>query len=317
MRSRALRLLSGFALSGLFLYLALRDVAWDQVGEALAGTDWRYATLSALAGLVGVGLRGVRWGAMLRPIQHVPLATLTLATFIGSLANNVLPARGGDLARAFVLARRVDFPLMEALAAVVYARVLDVFAALAILALAMLQPVVPVWTRGVGLTLLLANSSLLVILWLAARHPSHAQRALAWVGRALPRWIGSKVEVRAAALVRGFAASMSRDAFAPVVLSSVALLVVSVGAVYLCLPAVAIEPEVGHAVLTTALVSVASMIPAAPGNLGTIQFACVVGLTAHGVPRGTALSYAFLYHATQYLPPTVVGALALWSTGRR
>ena len=65
--------------------------------------------------------------------------------------------------------------------------------------------------------------------------------------------------------------------------------------------------------LTTGVANLATLVPAAPGYVGTFEAGVV--LAAHGalgVPRGPALSFAILVHAALWLPITVLGALEWW-----
>ena len=75
--------------------------------------------------------------------------------------------------------------------------------------------------------------------------------------------------------------------------------------------ALAINPLA--ALLTTGVANLATLVPAAPGYVGT--FEAGVTLVVHGalgVPRGLALSYAILVHAVLWFPITVVGAIVWW-----
>ena len=46
--------------------------------------------------------------------------------------------------------------------------------------------------------------------------------------------------------------------------------------------------------------TLAIMIPVTPGNIGTFQFACIVGLAFFDVPKDTALGFSLLLVITSY-----------------
>ena len=48
---RALQFAVGLALSGLFLWLALRGEDWGAIRQSLAGVDYRYVALMAPVGI--------------------------------------------------------------------------------------------------------------------------------------------------------------------------------------------------------------------------------------------------------------------------
>jgi uncharacterized protein (TIRG00374 family) len=86
---------------------------------------------------------------------------------------------------------------------------------------------------------------------------------------------------------------------------------------YLCFAALGLDLPLMAGVAVLVLVSMGSMIPSAPGYIGTTQYACVVSLAIYGVGRGEALAFSVVFHATQLLPNTIAGMLALWHEGMK
>jgi uncharacterized membrane protein YbhN (UPF0104 family) len=80
----------------------------------------------------------------------------------------------------------------------------------------------------------------------------------------------------------------------------VAVVLLTLEALQLPLPA-----EAGVVVLV--VMAIGTMIPAAPGYIGTLQYAGMLALLQYGVERSSALSFTLLYHAGQWLPVTAVG----------
>jgi uncharacterized protein (TIRG00374 family) len=105
--ARLLSILFKAAISALLLYLSLRRVDLDSVGQRLGRLDWGWIVL-ILSGLcIQLLLNAVRW----REIITICGARLLLATalrysFIGQFFSQVLPSTvGGDAARIWLLAR--------------------------------------------------------------------------------------------------------------------------------------------------------------------------------------------------------------------
>ena len=57
------------------------------------------------------------------------------------------------------------------------------------------------------------------------------------------------------------------------------------------------------------------MVPAAPGYVGTLNIACVVGLALFGIDKGPASAYSWFYFLSQWLPITSVGLYFLHREG--
>jgi uncharacterized protein (TIRG00374 family) len=99
----------------------------------------------------------------------------------------------------------------------------------------------------------------------------------------------------------------------PISVLSVAVWGCAVAGVWFCLLAFNLELPPLTSVFLIVLLSLGSMIPSAPAFLGTLQYACVVGLGVYDVDRSQALAFSAVYHATQFLPITAAG---LYYAGR-
>jgi hypothetical protein len=56
-----------------------------------------------------------------------------------------------------------------------------------------------------------------------------------------------------------------------------------------------------------AFVGLGVSIPSAPGYFGVFHFAAVMAVGIFAVPETTALGFAIAFHASQFIPVTVVG----------
>jgi len=71
--------------------------------STLQGARWLYLVPNILMVVGVMSIRAWRWQLILRPIARVPFARVYSSTMIGFMANNVLPARLGEIARAVSL----------------------------------------------------------------------------------------------------------------------------------------------------------------------------------------------------------------------
>ena len=106
MRRSLLRGGLGIAISVLSLYLVLRQVDLAAVGRVLgsAAPGWVAGVTACIA--IDVLCRTVRWQGLLAPIQRVRFLPVLGYLLVGYLANNVLPARLGELVRSHYLGDR-------------------------------------------------------------------------------------------------------------------------------------------------------------------------------------------------------------------
>src|SRR3712207_4142321 len=117
----------GIALSALPLWWTLHGAPLGEVWAAVARSNW---PLPLAAKAVGTGIFPIRareWRTILEPaVGRLPFGPLWRATAIGMMVNNVVPARAGELARAYALTRevpRLGFP--ASLASLAVDRVFD------------------------------------------------------------------------------------------------------------------------------------------------------------------------------------------------
>src|SRR4051812_8065800 len=135
----------GIVLSVRFLYFAFRHVQWADAWRAARQANYWLLLLSIIAATGMFPLRARRWRTLLDPVApKLPFGPLWRATAIGMMVNNVLPARAGELARAYVLSREVPaVPFSTGLASLVVDRVFDAIVVLLLLVASMFMPGFP------------------------------------------------------------------------------------------------------------------------------------------------------------------------------
>src|SRR6266540_2508943 len=260
-----------------------------------------------------VGLRAARWKRLVAPIQRVRYLPMLAYLLIGYLANNILPARLGELVRSHYLGDREGMSRASALGTVVVERVIDTVVVVAIGALAILV----LHVRGVvasAVLLGLAFSALLVIglaVGILAHRLPGADRVIAIVER----------RPRIADLGRRLQAGLAVARRPRTVVAAVALSIVAWGGSLLAWAAagqsIGLELSVAEAALLASGVALATAIPSAPGYLGTFELAAVTVGTAIGIPADDAFALALIVHVLILLITSLGGALAFLRFGWR
>jgi len=109
----------GIAISALFLWLALRGLRLADVWQAIRGAQYLWLIPGLAAYWIGVWVRSWRWTYLLRPLKRISTRTAFPIVVIGYMGNNILPARTGELLRAYVLRRSEKVPISGSLATIV------------------------------------------------------------------------------------------------------------------------------------------------------------------------------------------------------
>jgi hypothetical protein len=303
----------GAAISVVAIWLVLRSVDIGQTVEILRAADLGWIALVAAFVVVDLLTRALRWQRLVAPIGHVGFLPMLAYLLIGYLANNVLPARLGELVRSHYLGDREGLSRTTTLGTVVVERVVDfvvvvAIASAAILVLSVRGIVANAVLVGVALAALLAAA---VAIGVAAHRLPGAERIAAIAGR-WPRVMNLAGKLRGGLAVAGRPRTLGE---------ALALSLLAWGATVLAFAAagqaVGIELTIGQASLLAAGVALVTAIPAGPANLGTFELAAVEIAKAVGVPPHEAFAIALLVHATILALTSVGGLVALARLGWR
>ncbi len=305
------RAVLGIAISIASLWFVLRGVDFASVGAILRTAIPAWILVTVLLQTVDVLLRAARWQRLIAPIKWIRFRSMLAYLLIGYLANNILPARLGELVRSHYLGDREDVSRASALGTVVVERVVDtavvvIIGAIAIFVLHVRGVVASAVLVGLAITGLLCVG--LAVGILAHRLPgadriiaiAERRPRIAEVGRRLHD--GLAVARRPRTLVDGVGLSVAAW--------GASLLAVAAAG-----QALGIELTIGEAALFASGIALATAIPSGPGYLGTFELAAVTIGTAIGLSKDQALALGLLIHVTILVLTSVGGAIAFLRLG--
>jgi glycosyltransferase 2 family protein len=300
----------GLLVTGVFTYLAVRDVRLAEAWAALEASNfwWLVPSLAVLA--IFIVIRVLRWRYLFARPTRPPLRAVAGALLIGYLFNNILPARAGEVARVVALKQRAGTSRAETAATVVIERGYDVLCLLLLLFLALpwLPPVS--WLRaavylGIAFAIMLAGAIAVLSIW--------GDRALGLALQPFGRlpFLRERIESVTRSLGLGLAGlRRGRIALAAFGWTLLSWLVLAISFWFVML-AFDLELSPIAALFVVIAVGLAMILPSSPGSLGVFEAAAVLALGAYGVSDSRALSYAIVLHAVNFFPYLVVGFLVL------
>jgi glycosyltransferase 2 family protein len=308
-RRNLVRVLIGSAATGTFLWLFLREVdlgdSWRKI-TSLPG--W---TMIAALGLVlaNVAIMALRWRYLLAGAGYrIGTRKLFSTVAVGRGANNILPARGGDLLRIESLRER-HVPAFVSAGTLFAERLLDgvVLATWILLGALMIGEGGVMLLTGVALS---AGTALgVVLVALAARDPDRAER-LAWRGaRRLPNRWHTRITRAAAHFVDGLGAFRGRRRIVAVFATSVAMWLADVAMYYVIGEhAFDLGLPVGAYFLLEGIGNLALAVPATAAGIGTFDYLTLLAAKSVDVELDSATAYVVTVHAVAVLPVTLLGA---------
>ena len=306
----------GIVLSALLLWWTLHDVDLRTVLGVLARSSvplWLGCTVAATAIFP---LRARRWEALLTPIAgRLPFSPLWQSTAVGMMVNNVVPARAGEFARAFVLSRaEPTVKFTAAFASLAVDRLFDGTVVLLLMLAATLDPAFPsgrliggyplaFYMRPAAIFLLAVLIVLALIVWSPARVYAVYDGVM---GRVAP-----KVAPRGRLLLDGFASGLhvlrSPKLVAEVFAWTVLHWLCNAFAFWLGFKALGITAPASAALLLQGLIAIGVALPASPGFFGLFEAFGKAGLGLYGIADEQAVSWAIGFHILSYIPITVMG----------
>jgi glycosyltransferase 2 family protein len=305
----------GIALSAVLLWWTLRDVSLTTVWAELSHASLSLFLLSALCATLIFPLRARRWQTILEPVApNQPMGALWRATAVGMMTNNLVPARAGEIARAYALTRQTGVPFATSIASLAVDRLFDMVVLLLLGVAAFFDPAFPRDARIAGQSRgdLAQGSVVLVVvllvgLYALAFFPGYVVR----IFEVFARRISPALEARGKSVLIRFSDGLSvlrhPGRFAAVFAWTVAHWLLNALGFWLGFKAVGIHLPFSAALFLQTLIAVGVALPSAPGFFGVFEKFATVGLAIYGVSASQATSWAIGFHILSFIPITLIG----------
>ena len=306
------RAVVGIAISAIALLLVIRTVDLEATWQILKTAQLHWVALLVVFICLDILLRALRWRVLLAPVASVPYPTTLASLSVGYLANNILPARLGEVVRSHDLGTRTGLSRTMILGTIVVERVVDTVVVVSIAAFAILVLSV----RGIVASAVLVGLavSALLVMVIALGIVAHRLPGAERVATYIDRW--PRVRLLLIRLREGLAIATHGRTMAIAVVLTVASWGSTVLAFAAAAQAIGIEPTIAQAALLAAGTNLATAIPAAPGYVGTYELAVVTIAASIGINAEDALALGILVHVTALLLTSVGGAIA-FTQGQR
>jgi hypothetical protein len=306
----------GIALSIALLYWAFHAVDFGRVLYHLRNSNLYYFAGATIVGTLIFPVRARRWRPILASVAPgLPLGMLWRSTAIGMMVNNVVPARAGELARAYALTRetsRVSFS--AAIASLAVDRVFDAFVVLLLMVSALLDPAFPGQRLVAGRPVeewMVSGAVLVAIavfaLYLIVFFPERVIRLF----ELFTRRVAPRLEERGVEALKAFAAGLGvlrhPARFLEVLFWAIVHWLMNGVAFWLAFQAVGIVAPFSAALVVQGLIAIGVAVPSAPGFFGVFEYIGQQGLGLYGVDAARATSWAIGFHVLTYIPITLIG----------
>lgn len=310
-------------LSAALIYWTLHGISPSEVAHRLSEADPLLFAAATFCATAIFALRARRWLTILEPVAgRLPLPPLWRATAIGMMVNNVMPARAGEIARAYALTKETPVPFATSLASLAVDRLFDAIVLLLLAAAALLDPALsssenlagrPLgsFATGAGIFVLV----LLIALYALVFFPSQLLRLFELFARRVSPTVEERGRRVLETFVHGLSVLRRPVRFAAVFGWTLALWVLNAVGFWLSFKAVGIAAPFSAALFLQAFIALGTAVPALPGFFGVFEYMSVQGLAVYGVSQQQAATWAIGYHLFSFIPITLIGAYYLARLG--
>ncbi len=306
----------GVVLSGALIYWALHGVSPTEVAHQLSVADPFLFAAATFCATAIFGLRARRWQTILEPVAaRIPLGPLWRATAVGMMVNNVVPARAGEIARAYALTKEAPVPFATALASLAVDRLFDAIVLLLLAASALLDPSLSSTDTlaGQSLSSFAAGAVMVVMLLLGGLYalvffPKQLLRLFELFARRVSPAVEERGRKVLETFIHGLSVLSRPGRFAAVFGWTLAHWLLNALGFWLAFRAVGIRTPFSAALFLQAFIALGTAVPSLPGFFGVFEYMSVQGLAVYGVSQQQAATWAIGYHLFSFIPITLIGA---------
>jgi hypothetical protein len=293
-------------ISGIFLWLALVDVSFREMQRAFAKIDPLWLLLSFSGMVIAFIIRVIRWQVLLSYEKKMALMNLTSSFLIGLMVNNILPARVGELVRAYILEKKEKVSKVLVLSTIILERTADGLSVFLFFVLLLFLCPFPENVKRMGF--LVTGIYILSLLGLVGLKIWQER-----VVEAFGRW--PKVAKAVSSFSSGLNILGSLRKTALFSFYSLLAWFIYGLAIHSLLIGFGIMGPLYVAFFVLVMCVIGVMIPAAPGYMGTFQYFCTLSLVIFGYDKSVGFSYSLILYIISFFPITFAGIFFMLKEG--
>lgn len=266
-------------------------------------------------------LRGVRWKSLLLASPKYTNYLLAVVFTVGSMLNIYLPARAGDVYRAYYLGDTKQEKKMKLFGSIILERTLDGICVFLILLFAILAYSKQQWILNLAYLIGLLFIGSFVAFYLVFKFNKVdfiCAKLIEW-SKKLPHFVSGQavslvesINKHTNALIEGFEVLNSIKFTTQAFVMSVAIWLIECYVAFLIINSFHINLGFSAALFVISMISFSTMIPSTSVFLGPYQYAYILALGIYNVDKSTALAISTVHQGILAIILTVIGVFYLF-----
>ena len=299
-------------------YFLFRGIDKDKLFTAISHFQLIWLLPALLIYLFGYIIRGYRWVVLLSPIKKCSFQSLFPTLMVGFMANNIFPARAGELVRAHLNGSKEGISRSASFATIVLERLFDGLTMILILWAALLFGSLPInkdtmdpgIQHAIDFSPYVFGVAFFVLFLLVIFKKSAINLINVLISKA-PKKLHDLLEKIAHTFIDGLQILQNAKESFVILIASLSAWTCEFTAYYFLAIGMGIAPSpltLWSAALLMAIVNLGILIPNAPGGIGLFEFIGVALLLPFGIGKEMALCFMILVHLLVFIPITLLGA---------
>lgn len=304
---KLIRYLAGLIVTVLALWLSFRNLDWSALQDSFTRVHLFWVILAVINVLFTVYVMGWRWQLLLKQKKNIRLGYLFQLNIISQYINIILPGRFGEIAKAWLPAKRYGLSGSYVLGTVIIEKMFDFFAGV------ILWVSIPAFFafqgKIKGYTMALVICAILIILLaLVVWKRELVRKWLYFFSSLLPK--GKFKQRIVNFLEKGIEAfSQLKNTRTSLVLALYTVLIILLSSLtnFLLFLAFGFKLSFFEAMVLLLIVQIGNAPPSVPGKIGVFEYIVILGLSFFSIGKADAMGYALMLHVVSYLPKIILG----------
>jgi len=306
MKKKSIRYALGILITALALWLSFRNLDWVTLKQSFSRVNLVWVILAVFTVLLSVYIVGWRWQILLKSKARIPLSEMFRFNIISQYVNIIIPARFGELLKAWLAARKYSLSGSYVLGTILVEKIVEYFI---VFILAVLAPVFFTFqTKLKGHTIAIVIFLILISLLILAIWKRVLVRK--WLAR-LANIFPGKLRVRVLNFLdKGMEAFTLLKDIKMIFLVVVITLIVIFSQVItnlILFKAYGFNLSIFEALILQLALLIGMSLPSVPGKIGIFEYTVVLALSMFAIDKSIALSYGLMLHVAAYLPKILLG----------
>ena len=301
MKKKAIQWIVSLLIGIIVMIIMFRLVEWDKLKVILSKASIGLLLLGMVINVLVMVLKGIRWKWLLSSHQEVPTNQAIGLTIVGFFGNAFLPARGGDIGRALLLAQNKSISRIYCLTTVTLDKAMDFFSLLLVIIPVPLLLPIPMMLKKAMIISISVGVLLFIMAFLYAKKTR------------LKKPTGKESSFKRILLNIGLGLQIitKPQVFFKVYLISIVSWILQIYLLVLVAKAIGIDLLFGHSVMTLLGQNIAVLVPGTPSDLGTMHASITFMLYLFGYSKEIGMGIAILYHIILIVPLVILGPVLI------